>query len=217
MKSSLNFFPNGENKKNLTTFINELEKRYDKSTRKLNVIVSKTRNYDLSFYFMKFEKQIDDCENYCKEGNKLEIYFIDSENKHMNIVCIPLEIKYYDRSLRFSVFNTLTRQIIDIPIDKIRNINLLSTNYKDSKKCTTVLFKIKGQLIKNYELRTWEKYIENVPEDAGYKVIENSGEDFNALITRLFKYHENCEVIAPKFLQNKMIKMINNTLKNYDL
>ena len=215
LKSSLSYLSKGESKDNLEKFLEELEKRYDYDTKQLNQIISTTRNHDLSFYFLKFEKQISNCEKYCKEGNKLEISYLDSDNNEANLICVPLEIKYFDKYVCFSVFNNLTRQIYDIPIDKIRNIHLLRVDANGSKTCTSVIFRLKGDLVKSYKLREWEKS-SGIDSD-GCLVIENSGEDFDTLTTRLFKYHENCEVLAPKYLKTRLIKMINNTLKNYGL
>ena len=213
LKSALNFLPNGKNKRNIKYFISELEKRYDFETKKLNIVISQTRNYDLSFYFMRFEKQIESCENYCQEGNKIDILYSDENSCDVHMICTPLELKYFDSIVCFSVFDSLSRQIYDIPIDKIKNINSIKLNADKVRTCTTVMFRIKGDLVKRYKLREWEK-LEKTEED-GSQIIVNSGEDFKSLSVRLFKYGTCCEILTPKYLRLKIAKMVSNTLKNY--
>jgi len=215
MKSALNFTSKGALKENIQNFISELERRYDKDTKMLSKVISATRNTDLSFYFLKFEKQIENCEKYCKDGSRLEISYITSDNKDETIIGVPLEVRYSQEMVTFSVFNNLSRQIINIPMDKIKNIKILKTNSKNLKTCASVVFKLKGDLAKSYKLREWEKSSE-IGSD-GCMIVENSGEDFETLAVRLFKYHENCEVLTPKYLKARLVKMINNTLKNYNL
>ena len=218
MKSALNFLASGKNKTCLQKFIDDLEMRYDMDTKNLSAIVASTRNYDLSFYFMKFEKQIANCEKYCSDGQKLDLYYTDVEDNPVNMICDPLEVKYLEKHVCLSVYNPLTRQNFDIPIDSIKNIKQLQTkpDDKNEKICTTVIFKLTGDLAKRYKLREWE-YVEGNTESDGSYIVVNKGEDFQSLAVRLFKYDESCIVISPKYLRNKVTKMIDKTLKNYEL
>ncbi len=214
MKSALAFMVNSKIKKELSLFIEELEKRYDYKTKQLDTVVKNTRSYDLTFYFMKFKKQIAECEKYCQEGNKLYISYINQGNQEIRIDCDPLEVKYNKDSVLISVYSPRDAQVFDIPVESILSINLISKNQKiKSKKCTAVKFKLRGNLAKSYKLREWEQsegYDEN-----GWLTIINSGEDFAELANRLFKYNINCVVISPKYLKTQVSKMIDETLKNY--
>ena len=214
MKSAMNYLPAGKARANLTQLIEDLQRRYDYSTQKLDVIINKLRNYDLSFYFKKFEKQIADCENYCQDGFKLEIfYYSEIDNQDCNIICVPLEVKYQKDNVCLSVYNPLLGQIIDIPMNNIKNIKQLEAKSTKSRICTTVIFKLKGDLAKRYKLRDNE-YSKGFDEN-GWLIIVNSGEDFNTLATRLFKYDKDCVVLSPKYLREHLIKTIDKTLKNY--
>ena len=214
MKSAMSFLPKGKVKTSLVTFIQDLELRYDRNTKNLNKVVASTRNFNLSFYFMQFEKQITQCENYCQEKNKLDLSYVGEEAKVVNIVCVPEEIIYTDDIVCLRVYESLTRQNIDIPIDKITNINVLEAKDNSAEKvCTSVIFTLKGNLAKSYKLRDWET-LESKNSD-GSITICNRGEDFQALSIRLFKYQDNCVVEAPKYLKNNIKKLINTTLKNY--
>ena len=214
IKSALSILPDGKNKSNAVSFLAELEKRYDNDTKNLSKVVNSTRNFDLSFYFQKFKSQIKDCEGLCEAGKKIELCYNDNEFGIQNILCIPQEIKYKENMVCFCVYNTLSRQVIDVPMDSIRYIHQLNIDAEKSKTCTTVIFKLKGDLIKRYNLREWERS-EGLDEN-GWMTIVNSGEDFNSLAIRLFKYDENCVVVSPKYLKNHIRKMIDKTLKNYE-
>lgn len=216
IKSAINFLPDGKQKSSMQKFINDLESRYDFDTKKLSSVISSTRNYDLSFYFTKFEKQIENCEKYCQDGNKLELFYIDSDGNATNMFATPQEVKYYKDKVCLNVYNFLTRQNFDIPVGSIRNIRQLEdkTSTKD-KHYTTVIFKLYGDLAVRYKLREWE-HSEGFDEN-GCQTIVNSGEDFNALAIRLFKYQENCSVISPKYLRAKISRMVERTLRNYDI
>ncbi len=213
IKSVLNFFPNGKEKKALENFIEKLQQRYDYSTQKLDNIITKFRNYDLSFYYKKYEKQIADCEKFCQDGQKIEIYYSEADGQNKSIFCTPLELKYQKNQIGLCVYVPLLGQIVDIPISAIKNIVQLPIKATKSKMCTTVIFKLKGDLAKRYKLREQE-YTNGIDND-GWLVVVNSGEDFQSLSKRLFKYDKDCVVVSPKYLRENLIKMVDKTLKNY--
>lgn len=214
IKSALNYMPNNQNKIIIEKFLDDLQRRYDYSTQKLEVIISKFRNYDLSFYFKKFEKQIADCEKYCQDGLKLEVcYFSEEEKKDLDMFCVPLEVKYQKNLVSFCVYNPLQGQIIELPMGNIKSVKQLRMKSGKTKTCTSVIFKLKGDLAKRYKMREHE-YSKGIDKD-GWLVIVNSGEDFHSLSTRLLKYDEDCVVVTPKYLRENLMKTIDKTLKNY--
>lgn len=214
LKSALNFLPKGKNRNNIEKLLCDIEKTYDKDTKILNSVIAANKNYDLSFYFGKFEKQIAECEEYLQNSCKLELLYT-SEGNDYNIICIPKEIKYHESLVYYSVYNILNRQIFDIPVDSIKNIRKLSDNsVQGQDSCTTVIFKLKGDLADRYKLRDWEH--SNGKDENGALVVVNSGEDFRMLCFRLLRYDDKCEVVAPEYFKNQMIKMIDNMLVNYE-
>jgi len=214
IKSVLSILPAGKNRTATEKFIKELEKHYDINTKNLSKVVDSTRNFDLSFYFQKFKSQIKECETLCEAGKKIELCYTDIDKFSQNIICVPQEVIYMNDSVCFNVYNTLTRQNINVPIADIKYVRKLNIEAEKSKNCTTVIFKLKGDLIKRYKLREWE-HSEGIDEK-GWMTVVNSGEDFNSLATRLFKYDENCVVVSPKYLKVRLQKMIDKTLKNYE-
>jgi len=212
MKSATNFLPDGKNKNNVLKLINNLQNLYDKDTKKLNVIIDTNKNYDLSFYFKKFETQIAECEEYLQNSCKLELIYT-SEGKDKIMFCIPQEIKYLDKIVCYSVYNTLSRQIVDVPIDTIKNIRKVSDNASKEHLCTTVIFKLKGSLADRYRLRDWE-HSEGKDEN-GWLTVINSGEDFNSLCTRLLRYDDKCVVVSPDSFKQHMLSLIDEMLELY--
>ena len=217
IKSAMSYLPNGKSKSNISAFINEIEKRYDFNTKQLSTIVNSARDYDLSFYFKKFEKQISDCEKYCSDGSDIRVSYIDNY-KSVNILCSPQEIKYIEKNVFLSVYDPNKLQTIDIPMNNINNIvqieKKVKTTGKRKKVYTVVTFRLKGDLAKRYKLRDWEK-IDKIDEN-GDITVSNTGEDMQTLLIRLFKYGKSCVILSPKYLRKKLMKLIEKTLKNYE-
>lgn len=212
MKSAANFLPEGKNKSNLEAFLKDLQNRYDLETRNLSSLIVKNKNYDLSFYFKKFQGQIKECEDYCANSSKLEIIFHKHERDEL-IICIPEEVRYKDKIVLLSVFNCMSRQIVDIPLDTIKTIQVLSEHSVKPKLYNSIVFKLKPPLADRYKLRDWE--ISDGKDSNGDLTVVNSGEDVEALCSRLMRYDDKCEILSPKKLRDDMIKLIESTLKNY--
>ena len=210
--AAVNFLPDGKNKNNIIKLLRDLENLYDNETRKLKAVISSNKNYDLSFYFKKFETQIAECENYLQNSCKLEILYVHNDRDDC-IMCIPKEIKYHDTVVSYSVYNTLSRQVVDIPMGSIKNIRKVSEGINVSQSCTTVIFKLKEDLAVRYKLRDWEH--STGKDENGWLVVVNSGEDFDMLCSRLLRYDDKCVIVSPDYLKNKMTKIIDDMLSNY--
>ena len=119
IKNAMSLMPNGKNKKSLQNFISNLEEKYDYDTKMLSAMVAPSANYDLAFYFKKFEHQIEDCERYCQEGKPIEICYIDSEGNRVKMEAQPQEIKYHDKVVCLGVYNPASSFDFDIPVGSI--------------------------------------------------------------------------------------------------
>ena len=117
-----------------------------------------------------------------------------------------------------SFFNSLFRYFNkDLTVYKNCNlkktINLFEEKDEDLSENNTVIFKIKGELIKRYHLRENEYVLEeNLPE---YIVVVNKGEEKDVLFSRLFRYAEYCEIQHPKFYREEVREILKNALSNY--
>lgn len=212
LKSSMELLPEGKSKESFNKFINDLEIRFSKNTKHLLHTITSEANFDLSFYFSKFKEQINECEKLCQEKQKLELVYI-SDDEEITIICSPKEVKYQNKKVCFSVYNQLSRQIFDIPIDNIKCIRQLPTISSTPEISMTVVYKLKGRLAQSYKMREWE-YSKGY-DDKGNLTIVNTNEDFDVLVARLMKYADNCVIISPRFLKERMISLINKTLENY--
>ncbi len=213
LRSAADLMASGKNKENILKLIKDIEIRYNESAKTAAEELKGKINIDLSFYYTKFREQIIACERYCQEKQKLELLYLFN-NQEYSIICSPKEIKYQSRKVCLSVFNQLTRQIIDIPIDNIKSIKQLPTVSPVQEETTSVVYILKDRLAKSYKLKDWE-HSDGYDKD-GNLIVVNNDEDFDVLLNRLMKYGKNCTILSPKYLRESMLDLINNTIKNYD-
>ena len=121
----------------------------------------------------------------------------------------------FNQNIYLSVFNHLSRQIFDIPIDKITAIKQMPVLSATREAPMTVVYKIRNNLAKAYRLREWETTDGKIDED-GWLTIVNNNENFDVLIKRLMRYDVCCQVVSPKNFRERMLSTIDETLANYE-
>lgn len=213
LKSACEMIPNAKSKEILLTFIKAVEMRYNETAKSVVTSSNIDMHPDLTFYFSKFHDQILECEKLCSEKKKLEILYL-TEDKESTIICSPKEVKYQNRKVCFSVFNQLSRQVFDIPIDNIKSIKQLPTLSSTQNVSMSVVYKLKGRLAEAYKLKEWE--YSNGYDSNGNLIVVNSNEDPDVLLSRLMKYGENCILVTPKFMKDRMRELIDKVLNNYN-
>lgn len=213
LKSACEMIPNAKSKEILLTFIKAVEMRYNETAKSVVTSFNIDMHPDLTFYFSKFHDQILECEKLCSEKKKLEILYL-TEDKESTIICSPKEVKYQNRKVCFSVFNQLSRQVFDIPIDNIKSIKQLPTLSSTQNVSMSVVYKLKGRLAEAYKLKEWE--YSNGYDSNGNLIVVNSNEDPDVLLSRLMKYGENCILVTPKFMKDRMRELIDKVLNNYN-
>ncbi len=213
LKSACEMIPNAKSKETLLTFIKAVEMRYNETAKSVVTSFNIDMHPDLTFYFSKFHDQILECEKLCSEKKKLEILYL-TEDKESTIICSPKEVKYQNRKVCFSVFNQLSRQVFDIPIDNIKSIKQLPTLSSTQNVSMSVVYKLKGRLAEAYKLKEWE--YSNGYDSNGNLIVVNSNEDPDVLLSRLMKYGENCILVTPKFMKDRMRELIEKVLNNYN-
>jgi hypothetical protein len=214
LKEAADLLPNGSNKQNISTVIKNIEVRYDDTTREIVNLNDGTYNDNSVFLKYDMVEQIKLCAKYCQDKQKLEILYTDSNNNNINIVCTPLETLYLKRQVCLKTIGNNGNRVYEIPIDSIKSIKQLPSAGITVNMPTTIVYRIKNRLAKNYRIREWEK-LETAEAD-GSKIIINKNEDLNTLLRRLMRYSTECEVISPKFFKEEMINLINKTLSNYE-
>lgn len=213
LKSACDMIPNAKSKETLLTFIKAVEMRYNETAKSVVTSFNIDMHPDLTFYFSKFHDQILECEKLCSEKKKLEILYL-TEDKESTIICSPKEVKYQNRKVCFSIFNQLSRQVFDIPIDNIKSIKQLPTLSSTQNVSMSVVYKLKGRLAEAYKLKEWE--YSNGYDSNGNLIVVNSNEDPDVLLSRLMKYGENCILVTPKFMKDRMRELIDKVLNNYN-
>ena len=213
LKKACELLPTGKNKTNCEQFIRDLKIRFDENAQSMEQIADNDKNLHLAFYHSEMVEQVKQCEKYCQDKQKLEIIFTDDKGEEINLLCSPIEQIYQKRKICLKVLGNNGSRIYEIPIDNIKSIKQLPISSSSQSIPTTVVYRIKNRLARNYKLRDWER-LDKIESD-GSQIIVNKNEDLNMLIKRLMRYGTECEICSPKFLKEEMIEFINKTLLNY--
>jgi len=204
-------FPNSDAVDNLRKFLNNITIRMNKEDKaKMDAVFN---NHDFSFYYSDLKTQIEQCEKVCKEHYIVDVVYIKNNKEHKSR-CNPKEVVYDFRQAYLVAYDTQKNEKLEIPLHNIMSFVEQPQKSNPSELSTTVVFKLKGPLAKNYKLKENE-YTLNFEKD-GSQIVVNKDEPFEKLLSRLMRYGKNCEIISPKFLRNEMISMIDKMLNNYD-
>ena len=214
LKTSGLILSNTKQKEQFDNFVHDVEMRLTSTSRELLNSTNDSDNLRRSEYFTKYRDLISKCEGYCNDNSKLEISFY-ADSKEYKLICTPKDITFINQNIYLSVFNHLSRQIFDIPIDKITAIKQMPVLSATREAPMTVVYKIRNNLAKAYRLREWETTDGKIDED-GWLTIVNNNENFDVLIKRLMRYDVCCQVVSPKNFRERMLSTIDETLANYE-
>lgn len=121
LKTSGLILSNAKQKEQFDNFVHDIEIRLTSTSRELLNSTNNSDNLLRNEYFTKYSDIISKCEAYCNDNSKLEISFL-ADSKEYKLICTPKELSFINQNVYLSVFNHLSRQIFDIPIDKITTI-----------------------------------------------------------------------------------------------
>lgn len=121
-------------------------------------------------------------------------------------------IEYEPSSAFVSGYSVKEHENKRINIAEIKSIKQLPQKSSGMFFPSCVTFKIKGRLVKSYNLRENEKLI---AFDKDNLVVVNKGEDKKMLLKRLFKYKDLCEIIAPESFREEFVTMLKKTILHY--
>ena len=159
LKEAADVLPEGKNKSCFESFIKSLEMRYDESAQSLEQVTNTTKNLYLDFYHSEMVQQVKQCEKYCQDKQKLEIIFTNDKEEEINLLCSPLETTYQKRKICLKVLGNNGSRIYEIPIENIKSIKQLPVASSAQSIPTTVVYRIKNRLARNYKLRDWKDLI----------------------------------------------------------
>lgn len=207
-------FPEEKIKKEINAFLQNLEKRFSDETRFIASKIVKSDSNIPKVDYEKYFKTIQIYEKYCTDKQKIKILYNRIDGTKVCEIVEPIDFKYRENKIYFSVYSPFEGKIQDILLEDIVEITQLPVKSNATSIFTTVTFRIKDRLAENYKLHEGEKVIQLEPD--GGKIIVNQKEDKTFLLKRLMRYGKFCEVISPKEFRQGMTKMIQETLKNYN-
>lgn len=192
--------PDGKNKKILDDFIKTIKSRFDDKSNELLASMTSTTNADFSFYYSDMREQIEKCEKFCQEDNKIDIKYIIG-GKTKTAICNAKQVIYDNKNAYLQIYDTSERQFEDILIPNILSLEQIHSQKNPVEIPYSVTYKIKGRLAKAYNLKENE-YLQNTLED-GSKIIVNKNEPTDKLLKRLMRYCDDCVIISPQNLKTK--------------
>lgn len=206
-----------ENKwtKDVKDFLHELNLRMGSDDKNTLSSLINSDNHDFSFYYSNIREQIIQCEKICEEGNFINLFYLRN-NEEQQCKGVLKELIYGSKTVSLKVYVTEGRQTtLEIPINNVLSISRFPNKATGIGMPSTVVYRLKNRLAKTYKLKENE-YSNGLDEDGCLTVI-NKDEDFDNLLRRLLRYTYNCEILSPKPLREKMIKLLNDTIDNYDI
>lgn len=214
LANSIQDFPDQDLTNEVQHFLKQIELRMSNEDRNALNNIQKSINYDFSFYYSDFKQQIEQCKQLCKDKVMVNILYTKN-GEEIHCKCTPKEVLYDAKNVYLKVYNASKRQNIEIPLNSICSIAKLPQLANPIEVTTTVVYKLKNRLAKTYKLKDNEYY--HTTDEFGHKTIINKDEPFDKLLKRLMRYSYDCEIISPKPLREEMIRLINETLNQYDI
>lgn len=206
--------PDKETQSNISKLINSLKLRFNNETEtRYSEIRVENSHIDRSFYYEDLKSQIQKCEDYISTNKKLTLkYTVKGLEKAT--LCVFKEIIYDNKYAYIRVFKTKEKELEDIPLMNILSIEELPVINNTPEISMTTVFRLKGRLAKAYTLKEGE-YINEYCGD-GSIIVVNKTEPQDKLLRRLMRYDNNCIIEHPKEMRNRMIQLINESLKKYE-
>lgn len=206
IENSLPQIQGQELKEQLAGALQVIEKNFSDNT--YNILDEKEiKPYISNFQLALYDKNLKKFEKYCKDKLKLTIIYPDDETgkpEKYNIAPVKIIYKnnnaaligYYYGSNAYKEF--LLKNIIDVcQTPQISTLNLAGS----------VTFKLKNRLAASYKLKEGETIIE---QGIDYIIVSNNLEDKDLILKRLIRYFDNCEILYPKTMKEKMLNLIND-------
>ncbi len=167
--------------------------------------------------FREYSDLIKKIEQYIIENQRVELKYKPDRGREEAFALARLQkIKYEANNVKISYYDLVAGQNNSVNIADITHIRQLPSISGEGQALCPVIFKLRNKLAKVYRPYENEK-ISEISLKAGEITVTSYSEDIDFLLQRLLKYGENCELIYPKPIRNKMIKLIDSTLENYGL
>lgn len=214
LENFANKLPNSILKNNISNLITIIKNGFNNNSKTKYNKLNAEKYFDEIFQYSNIREQLEKCEEFCQGKYKIKIVYNDNKKTETTSICNAKQVIYGNKTAYLRVYKTKEQEVTDIAVNDIISITQLPTIKNDTEMPMTIIYKIQGRLAKSYELKENERVIE-IKED-GSLVIANNNEPYDKLIKRLIRYDTNCTIERPKFIKERMMEMINDTLKNYE-
>jgi len=209
--------------------LNNLRKNYDDFFKKISKYLSeeqliilnnkrKTFKDQLAFHNSHYSKHaalIKKAEQLCLEERRVIVKYINPlDDKDMQMVLDIKAIKFDSKDVYIAGHSSITGEKQLIHMSYIQDIKSLPAKAKGNAMTSSVIFKLKDRVAKGYRLYEDEKITQTDTKEATITVTSYI-DDKDLLFRRLLRYGDYCEIIYPAYVRNDIVKIIHNTLKNY--
>ena len=163
--------------------------------------------------YQKYSDLIKQLEKYCIDKQKIKMLYKNNQGITIEYKIVADELIFDKGFLLLKAYCTESCDIAHFIVEQILNVEILPQRFTSSFFVKTTVFKISGNLVKNYKLKTGET-LQEQGED--YMIISNNYQNYDEISRRLFRYGENCEILYPKELRKQMREKIEKSLKLHD-
>lgn len=206
IENSITQIQSPELKQNLTEALQIIEKNF--STNTDNLIQTKgikpfIPNFELALY----DENIKKFEKFCKDKLKLSVkYKNETTGQIEQYNLAPVKIVYKNNSAALIGYyygtNSYKELLLKNIVEAKQTPQVSTINLSGS-----VTFKLKDRLAFSYKLKEGETIIE---QGMDYIIVSNNLEDKDLILNRLIRYYNNCEILYPKAMKEKMLNLIEN-------
>ena len=211
IESSLPHIQSKELKENLVSALDVIEKNFSDST--LDLISQKTiKPYIEDFQLGLYGENIKKFEKYCKDKLKLTIRYKNEstgETEKYNVA--PIKIVYKSNNAAIICYYYETNSYKEFLLKNITEAHQ-TPQVSTINLAGSVTFKLKNRLASSYRLKEGECVIE---QGVDYIIVSNNLEDKDLILKRLIRYFDNCEILYPKTMKDKMLRLIEDMESMY--
>ena len=213
IKNSLSQIQSMDLKHNLEEALQIIERNFSQKTdniinlKQIEAAASKTNGRALC------DESIKKFEKYCKEKLKLSLKYKNTLLNQIECYSIaPVKIVYKNQKAFLVGYHYETNSYKEFLLSNIVEAHQLpqisTVNISGS-----VTFKLKNRLAASYKLKEGETIIER---GDNFIIVSNSLEDKDLILKRLIRYYGNCEILYPRTMKEKMLKLIEEMEHIYD-
>jgi len=168
-----------------------------------------TSSYKSANKYLKYSLRIKKIEQFRQNACRIKIILNDGHDYFFD----TYYIEYSFKDVLLTGYSLKHHENKSFNFDEIKSVNQLPQKSSGVFFPSSVTFKIKGRLVKSYNLRENEKLLTFEKDEL---VISNKGEDRQKLFKRLLKYKDLCEIVATEAIKNDFKKMLEGILQNYE-